>query len=144
MNPDHAFLVGLLHEIGVIPILVVADQNPELSRLAGYLDNIILQLKNVIGAKLLLKWGFADEYVQVVEQVYYWNRKGDKADYCDLVQAALLHSHLVGGERILGLELRELPAFFRLGLNQLDPTDHMKLLKDLSKRARELINMLCG
>lgn len=143
MNCDHAFLAGILHDIGVVPLLVVADKHPELSHQAGHLDKILTELKREVGSMLLRQWEFADEYADITRDAYDWNRKNDNADYCDLVQVALMHSHLVGGEKIKGPALNALPAFRRLGMHKLNPSDNIKLLNDLSKRVKEMIKLLC-
>ena len=69
---------------------------------------------------VLQQWDFADKFTEVAKHAYDWNRKVEKADYCDLVQVALMHSHLVGGEKIKSSELSNLPAFKRLGFDKVN------------------------
>ena len=144
MSCDHAFLAGILHDIGVIPILVIADKHPELARQAGHLDKAVSEFKQEVGSMLLRQWEFADEYANIARDAYNWQRNNETADYCDLVQVALMHSHLVGGVKIKGPELNELPAFHRLGMHKMNPAENVKLLKDLSKRVKEMIKLVCN
>ena len=65
------------------------------------------------------------------------------ADYCDLVQVALMHLHLIGGEKINRPELSELPAFKRLGFDKMNPVDNLQTLKELSLRIKDMIKMIC-
>lgn len=142
-NRDQAFMAGILHDIGVVPILVVADRHPQISEKENNLAAVLSHLKSYIGGMVLQQWGFADKFIEVAKHAYDWNRKVEKVDYCDLVQVALMHSHLLGGEKIKGPELRDLPAFKRLGFDKVNPVDNIQTLKELSLRIKDLIKMIC-
>ena len=142
-KPDRAFLFGLLHDIGVIPILVVADSHTQLAHKASNIDAVLTQLKSHIGGMILQQWQFDKELIDNARQAYNWERDVTKADYCDLVQVALKHSHLVGGDKIDGPELFDLPAFKRLGMEKLNLVDNIKALKEISTRITELIKIIC-
>lgn len=142
-NRDQAFMAGILHDIGVVPILVVADRYPKIAEKDKSLAAVLSHLKSYIGGMVLQQWDFADKFSEVAKHAYDWNRKVEKADYCDLVQVALMHSHLVGGEKVKGPELSELPAFKRLGFDKVNPVDNIQTLKDLSLRIKDMIRMIC-
>lgn len=142
-NRDEAFMAGILHDIGVVPILVVADRHPQIAEKANTLAAVLSHLKSYIGGMVLQQWDFADKFIEVAKHAYEWDRKVEKADYCDLVQVALMHSHLVGGEKIKGPELSELAAFKRLGFDKVNPVDNIQTLKELSLRIKDLIKMIC-
>lgn len=142
-KPERAFLFGLLHDIGVIPILVVADRHTHLAHKESNIDAVLTQLKSHIGGMVLQQWKFDQELIDSAKQAYNWNRDVSEADYCDLVQVALKHSHLVGGEQVEGPELFDLPAFKRLGLENLNLVGNISALKEISSRITELIKMIC-
>lgn len=142
-NRDQAFMAGILHDIGVVPILVVADRHPQIAEKENNLAAVLTHLKSYIGGMVLQQWGFSDKFTDVAKHAYDWNRKVEKADYCDLVQVALMHSHLVGGEKIKGPELSKLPAFKRLGFDKVNPVDNIQTLKELSLRIKDMIKMIC-
>lgn len=142
-NHDHAFLAGILHDIGVVPILVVADTYTELAYKESNLEAVIQELKSYIGSILLQQWEFDQEYIDIARHAYNWNRDIAKADYCDLVQVALMHSHLVGGPKINGPELHKLPAFTRLNMDKENPFNNMAMIKDLGLRVNKLIELIC-
>lgn len=145
LNPDRGFLAGLLHDIGVIPLLVVADEHSELSQQTEHLDEVLNSLKGAVGSLLLRQWEFDVAYAIIAEEAYQWTRQpGPEADYCDLVQVALLHSGLVDGKKIQGPPLYELPAFKRLNLETANPAEDLRLLKEMSHRITDMINMLCN
>ncbi len=142
-DPDHAFLAGLLHDIGVIPLLVIADKHDELSHRAGKLDEVLSDLKGSVGSILLRQWQFHVSYALTSEQAYQWDRESTESpDYCDLVQVALLHSNMVGGEKIPGPSLTTLPAFKRLNLGDSDPAEDIQKLTELSQRISEMMKKL--
>ena len=140
---DQAFMAGILHDIGVVPILVVADRHPQIADKENTLIAVLTHLKSYIGGMVLQQWGFSDKFTEVAKHAYDWDRKVEKADYCDLVQVALMHSHLVGGEKIKGPELSELSAFKRLGFDKRNPVDNMKTLQELGLRIKDMIKVIC-
>ncbi len=142
-NRDQAFMAGILHDIGVVPILVVADRHPQIAEKENNLAAVLAHLKSYIGGMVLQQWDFADKFIDVAKHAYDWDRKAEQADYCDLVQVALLHSHLLGGEKIKGPELSALPAFKRLGFDKVNPVDDIQTLKELSLRIKDMIRMIC-
>ena len=142
-DKHHAFLAGVLHDIGVVPILVVADKHTELAYKASNLEAVLQQLKSYIGGVVLQQWGFDKEYSVIAKHAYDWNRQITRADYCDLVQVALMHTHLLGGATIDGPALFDLPAFKRLGMDKVNPVDNLQRLKDMDLRVQELVKKIC-
>ncbi|HID48480.1 MAG TPA: HDOD domain-containing protein, partial [Chromatiales bacterium] len=67
-DPDRALLAGLLHDIGTIPVLIMADQHLNLSTDARLLESAIRKLHGFVGGMLLQQWGFDQELVIVAEE----------------------------------------------------------------------------
>ena len=142
-NPDQAFMAGILHDIGVVPILVVADRHAQIAEKENNLSAVITHLKSYIGGMVLQQWDFSEKFIDVAKHAYDWDRKVEKADYCDLVQVALMHSHLVGGEKMNGPVLSDLAAFKRLGFDKVNPIKNMKTLQELGLRIKDMIKVIC-
>lgn len=142
-DKDHAFLTGVLHDIGVIPVLVVADRHAELAYKASNLDAVVTQLKSPIGGIVLQQWGFPEEFTDIAKRAYQWDRQASNAGYCDVVQVALMHSHLVGGEKVKGPAICDLPAFERLGMDKQNPIENIQVLQELEKRVNMLVSKIC-
>jgi HD-like signal output (HDOD) protein len=84
-------LAGLIHSIGSLPILTMADSIPELISDPVKLDSFVEHLNPEIGKLILETWGFSESLVKVPEN--YQNRNydgGPTADYVDIVQVARL------------------------------------------------------
>ena len=138
-DPERAFLAGLIHDIGVIPLLIQADRRSDLNQNADLLEQVVRELGRTVGAILLEQWEFEPEFVTVAQQAEDWMREADSADYCDIVQVAQLHCVLLGGKKIDAPTLSELPAFGRLHLDDIDP---IKLIEQARQEISEIISIL--
>ena len=67
LNPDNAFLCGLLHEIGKLYILTKAREYPGLMGDAESLNNVLNQWYTSIGKSIIEAWGFSSEIADSVE-----------------------------------------------------------------------------
>ena len=110
------------------------------------LDAIIEQLKGKAGSMLLRNWDFDEDLCNVAEHAYDWQWQSpeNSFDYVGLVQVALMHSSLVGGEKIKGPPLCDIPAFKNLGLDKVNPVDDLQKLKKVTARVTEMIKVLCN
>lgn len=114
---DQALLAGLLHDVGVLPILVRAEDMPELLEDQRALDQVIAQLHPVIGEKILTSWRFPNTIIAATaEHENILRDPGGVADYVDVVIAANLQSYLGTSHPHAQLEWDQVPAFERLGL----------------------------
>ena len=67
LNPDNAFLCGLLHEVGKLYILTRASDYPELMGDSDSLDKVIGDWYQSVGKSIIEAWGFAPEIAESVE-----------------------------------------------------------------------------
>ncbi|MEQ7921363.1 HDOD domain-containing protein [Xanthomonas sp. WHRI 1810A] len=117
LRADQATLAGLVHLIGVLPILTYAEDNYELLSDAVSLNHVIERIHPVIGERLLRSWDFPDALAIVPQQFQNFSRVSHKADYVDLVQVATVHVHDVTGHPYKNTDMSVLPAVKQLGLN---------------------------
>jgi len=139
VDAERAFLAGLMHDIGVLPLLIQADRRKDLNQDAELLEQVIHELGKTVGAMLLEQWEFEPEFVTVAREAEDWVREVDSADYCDIVQVAQLHCVMLGGKKIDAPPLSELPAFRRLHLDEIDP---IKLIEEARQEISEIISLL--
>jgi HD-like signal output (HDOD) protein len=128
-EPERALLAGLLHDIGVIPILTYAEDHPDLASSASLLEATVTKLRGLVGALVLGKWGFDAALVTVASEAEEWRRDPQPApDYCDIVLLAQLHCY-VGTERMSSLpRIDEVPAYRKLGLSAYGPDIGIEVL----------------
>ena len=67
LNPDNAFLCGLLHEIGKLYILTKARNYPTLMGNAESLASVLDQWYASVGKSIIEAWGFSSEIADSVE-----------------------------------------------------------------------------
>lgn len=136
LRPDQATLAGLVHKIGVLPILSYAEDHPSLLKDSFTLDSIIRVTYPMIGKKILEAWDFPKEIRNVPTDHLNFTRKTPQVDYADLVTVAVLESHR---EQYADLDFRTVTAFARLGI---DPTNEQDNEQELSEAMAAAMGML--
>lgn len=136
-SPDKALLAGLVHDIGVVPMLVHAGDYPELLQDPALLEKTVTEYKGQIGTMIMRKWNFPDDLSNLPADADIWMRdENPQADYTDLILISQLHNISLGDHANEYPELSETPAFSKLGL-QKDKESHAGLL--IRDEAREEI-----
>lgn len=67
LNPDNAFLCGLLHEIGKLYLLTKARKYPKLMGDDDSLQNVLEQWYGSVGKSIIEAWGFSSEIADSLE-----------------------------------------------------------------------------
>ncbi|WP_096087254.1 HDOD domain-containing protein [Agaribacterium haliotis] len=116
LRPDQAALAGLVFQIGVLPILSYAENNPALLRDSISLDMVIKSVHPQIGVKILTSWEFPQELRNVPVEHLNFSRQQAGSDYADIVTVAMLQAW-AGSERVSDIDYNSVTAFARLGLN---------------------------
>jgi len=120
LEADSALLAGLTHSIGLSPILVKAESDPDLLNDAERLEEILLELYPVVGSEILKRWDFNEHLVQVPAEHLNIDRQGDngKPDYTDIVQVALIQTSAGGKGPLSSVNQADVSAFDRLGMRE--------------------------
>ncbi|HDZ15875.1 MAG TPA: HDOD domain-containing protein, partial [Methylophaga aminisulfidivorans] len=94
MNTDEAMLAGLIHSIGILPILLEADADGSLENEDRNLEQIVDNLYPRVGAAILRKWEFPESLIEVAAEHRNLNRNSgpEGPDLVDVVQVAYLQS----------------------------------------------------
>ena len=118
LESDSALLAGLTHSIGLSPILVKAENYPDILGNARQLEKLIYEIYPVVGSQILRNWGFTEALVKVPAEHLNIERNGDngKADYVDIVQVALLQTLDDPGHPLASVDHSQVSAFERLGM----------------------------
>jgi HD-like signal output (HDOD) protein len=137
--PDQATLAGLVHQIGVLPILTYAEEHSELLADSISLNHVIEQIHPIIGDKILRTWEFPELISMVPGQYLDFTRDSAKVDYVDIVQVATLQSFVGSEHPYTQLDWSQIPAFRKLGL---DPSQNLNDDEDLSAAMEAAMGML--
>lgn len=139
LRPDQATLAGLVHKIGVLPVLTYAEEHPALLKDSLTLDAVIDQVHAPIGDLILKTWGFPEELAHIPSQHLDFKRNIPKADYGDIVTVAMLQSYLGSDSPMTRIDFTQVKAFERLGL---DPNMDVSDSEDLSADMEAAMSLL--
>ncbi len=113
---DQAMLAGLIHNIGALPLLVLAEDVPELLDNESVLDQLLDKLSPVVGSQILQSWNFPDTLVAVAahhQDIYH--EGGLEPDYVDVVLVARLQTLMGTDHPLAKADWSRVPAFAKLG-----------------------------
>ena len=142
-DPDRAMLAGLVHDIGVVPVLTCADRNPQLVAQVQQIDQAIEEVRAEMGRLVIKAWNFPEDFEDVVVNAENWYRETPgEADYTDLVILSQLHSY-VGTLHIHKCPaIDDIPAYRKL-IGKHKESDISRNILDLAKEEiRQIQNML--
>ncbi len=128
LRPDQATLAGLVHQIGVLPILTYAEEHPSLLGDSLTLETVIHQLQGPMGDLILKSWDFAPELIHIPSEHLKHNRMREHADYADLVTIASLQCD-IEKDADKDIDYSKITSFARLGM---DPDMQFAEAEDLS------------
>lgn len=137
LSPDQAMLAGLVHDIGVLPLcLYIEKHHPKIGE--ETLNELIQNCSDIIGTKLLQKWNFPPDMIQVAGEYKNLHRESSLAplaDYTDVVAIAKLLDPPDAKE----VAWNTIAAVQRLGLSE---EDCRNFLENFSERIALVAEML--
>ncbi len=138
LRPEQATLAGLVHLIGILPVLrYVEDQDIQISSIM--LDNVIDEIHPMLGCAILKKWDFPPELQQVPLEYSRFQREAPSADYADLVMVANLQLVAGSDHPLTAMDWTTISAFDRLGM---DPEKDMNEEEDLNAQMAAAMALL--
>lgn len=130
VNPEDALLAGLVCDIGSIPLIHFAEQHQEICPNLDALQNTMPKLNTIVGADLLEKLGFSDEFVEIPKHAENWYYESGKEDLTliDVVILAKFHSYL-GTPRAKDLPyINSIPAYTKVKNGKLNADFSLDIL----------------
>lgn len=139
-SSEEALLAGLLHEIGVVGLLGLFLERPELREGSGDLDDVLKALQAEVGAEILQHWQFSEGYIEVARNSEKWDRQSvAETDLCDLIQVAKLHRALNNRIPLPIGRITDAPAIRRLPLKEeYSPEVSLEILKQAKLQILEI------
>ena len=141
-DPDRAMLAGLIHDIGIVPILTYADNHPDVIANPKDLVETVKELRADIGVQIIRRWDFPDDFEDVVINSENWFRNDNNpSSYADIVMISQLHSFIgkVDIKRIPKIDA--LPTYKKLA-GHLDANDSINILDTAKDEIEQLRQML--
>ncbi|QSA98551.1 HDOD domain-containing protein [Methylococcus sp. EFPC2] len=119
LDKEQAMLAGLIHQIGKLPILTLAEKFPELAQDRAALDHLLNALHPTIGKIIMESWDLPEGLRKAAWEYLDFHRDpAPEADYVDVVQVAYIENELVTNPSFADLvNVAAVPAFHKLGLD---------------------------
>jgi HD-like signal output (HDOD) protein len=144
IDPEEALLAGLLHDIGVVPILVQAEHHVNLFADQAKLNHAIKELRGDVGTAVLENWAFPPAFLDAVRHAedWAWDSPESSPQLADVVIVAQLHA-MIGAHQNSDLPLFEqVPAYRKLGELKLNASRSLQLLTEARARVDEVHRLL--
>lgn len=125
LKPDQATLAGLVHSIGVLPVLSYAEEHDDLLADPQSLELVIERIHPILGDRILEAWDFPAPLRHVPSEHLDFQRNSPAVDYSDIVQVALLQSLAGTDHPFAQLDTAGIPSFAKLGLNNSDDEEDL-------------------
>jgi len=141
LQPEQAMLAGLVHNIGSLPVLVMAENHPDLVEDGIKLRRVVDNISPHIGETILKEWGFPDSMSKIPTN--YQNLEydgGPDADYVDLVIIAKLQT-LPPEHYLAQSDWSHIPSFTKIGL---EPEIEIINIDGVAEEVDEVRGMLLG
>ena len=117
IRKEQALLAGLIHNIGVLPILLKAEKDDDLFNDEAELNSIIFELQGPVGTMILASWGFSEELIEVVTDCHNFDYDHDgNANLVDLVQFTLLQGGFIPDDQT-PQDWSLIPSFLKMGVD---------------------------
>ncbi|MCG7898442.1 MAG: HDOD domain-containing protein [Candidatus Thiodiazotropha lotti] len=114
LDKEQAMLAGLIHNIGALPVLAMAETRDELVQDATELDRVIDILSPQIGQRILEMWDFPESLIKVPANFLNLEYESEGGgDYSDIVLVARLQANL---NQNTDFEMPNVPAIKKLGM----------------------------
>ncbi|MDX1677788.1 HDOD domain-containing protein [Arsukibacterium sp.] len=90
LSSDVMALAALVHNIGALPVLIEAERHPDVFGHPAFMQVLIDKIAATVGLKIIKSWGFADEFMPVVE---HWRvpRSEPEPGYTDFIRLAAIN-----------------------------------------------------
>lgn len=117
LEADQAMLAGLIHQIGKLPILILASRTKGMMDDRQEFNRILDSLHPKVGKLIMDAWVFPETLRPVASEYLNFKRDvSDQADYVDIVQVAYIQNLLDTNAASEGDDFSHVPAFNKLGL----------------------------
>lgn len=144
LDADRALLAGLLHDIGVLPLLQYIE-TMKMNMPPDRLEALLGRLRGALGTFVLKTWQFEQDLAEIPAHVEQWSRdSGPQISYLDIVQVAHVHSQFGQQGGYDGPPLTELKAFQKLTISKLGPGGSLELLEQSQMEISDVLHILQG
>lgn len=140
LENSEALLIGLIHDIGSIPIIQMCGKQYGKPDNPGILDEAIVKLAPSLSCWILEHWQLNERLTPVPEKISDLMREHDgPADYSDVIQVARLHVYRNKPHPLGKVAWQHVPAFGKLSLT---PETSIEIIKEAREEIKAVIELL--
>lgn len=139
LAPEQAMLAGLVHRIGVLPILARLDELLGSAARPELIEQVVDELAPELGTAILAQWHFPSSLINVPLDCLDLTRERDEPDYADVVMVSRLQYLMGTGHLPDDLHFARISAFVRV---ELEPEIEIMNVEGPAEEIAEVRNML--
>lgn len=141
-NPQEALLAGLICDIGSIPFLSFAANLPGDYFTESDIELALPYVKGPVGYKILLDWGFSEEFLKVpVYSNDWYQNSSEELNLTDIVVLSRLHSK-IGQPGMPELPaITSIPAAGKLKNFSLSPELSLNILSEAKQQINDTMKI---
>jgi len=137
ISPEQAMLGGLIHDVGILPILSRAESYPGIFNYPQIMNAVIADLHGDIGYSILESWRFPLEFAIAAAQHDNLNHNSAIGpNLVDIIQVANLLNYVGTDHPHTAVDWNTVPAFTKLGVT---PAIGIAILKDAEAEIQETL-----
>ncbi len=142
--PDQAMLAGMLHNIGILPLVDYLERYPQL--ITPYsLRQLSLRFQGELGSILLKYWKFDEVFIEIPRKSnnIQYNSTNPQATLIDLIIIARVHLHITQSNRTeMMAKLEQMPAYHKLSISKLGIGASLELIHEAEDEIKALMQSL--
>ncbi len=141
-NPQESLLAGLVCDIGAVPFLSFVAKLPKDYYTEADIELALPCIKGPVGYKILLDWGFSEEFLKVplYSDDWYQNHSAELS-LTDIVVLSRLHSKIGQGASELPT-ITSIPAASKLKDFALSPEHSLSVLHEAKQQINDAMKAL--
>lgn len=142
LDPAEAMLAGLLHDVGVIPMIILCDKKYGEPTDSTMLDEAAFLISPNLTSWILKQWNLSSSITEVPNLIQDLHREHENsADYSDIIQVARLHTWRGKSHPLGNIPWHTIPAFEKLDLT---PEESIAAIKESHNDIKEVMAILKG
>ncbi len=143
VQPDRALLAGLVHDIGVLPVLQYTESCPEVLDDEAEFIRLVRALSRKLGVLVLKAWNMDEELVRIPELISdHAYAPEQAADCADIVIVAHVHAEYSEGSGKEFPDLTRVASYRKLPISNMGPDASLELLDEARGEVSAIMQMM--
>ncbi len=143
IQPDKALLGGLLHDIGILPILRYTESCPEVLENKKQFQSMIAKTSARLGRLVMKSWGMDDDLQLIPESIGEDNYAPESAvNYIDIIIVSHFHNDYSENKRADLEFLADVSSFKKLSFSKFGSDASLELIEGAKDEIGEIMSLV--